>query len=277
MTVFRLIQLIRPFNCLLSLVAVFFGAFYNRQIYFDFRLLSAGIAAFLIAAGGNAINDFFDIEIDVINCPDRILPSGKISPKTAYIFAVFLFVSGGIASFFIGNFLSVATAYFNALMLFKYSQKWKKLFLVGNLAVAYLSASTFIFGGLASGNVKNATGIAVFAFLISLLREIIKDMEDIKGDSKLSARTMPCILGLETSAKTAFMPTLSTGGLIAYLTGSGIFSLLKGIVFAIAVFIPLLFMNIKILNRRESLFLHKCSSFIKLTMLLVLALYWLIN
>jgi 4-hydroxybenzoate polyprenyltransferase len=70
------LRMIRPLNCTIALIAVFVGAWIGKKAMFDPRLLCAGVAAFLVCAFGNVVNDLKDIEIDKINNPRRPLPSG---------------------------------------------------------------------------------------------------------------------------------------------------------------------------------------------------------
>nr|MBC8384444.1 UbiA family prenyltransferase [Candidatus Cloacimonadota bacterium] len=171
------LKIIRPFNCLFVAITVFFGASYhNNSITFSpviFAILSAG----LIAAAGYVINDFFDLKIDLVNKPSRILPSGRMNPKTAYLFSIALFLIGIFVSLFTRNRFCIAIAFINSLILFYYAKSLKSKLFVGNIVVSYAAASTFIFGGFSSGNFKNSLIIAVFAFLYTLIREMIKDAE----------------------------------------------------------------------------------------------------
>ena len=92
-------KIIRPFNCFFVALTVFAGAYYLRVIDQFQQVFFAMLSATFIAAAGYVINDFFDIPIDKINKPKRILPSGKMQPKIAYLYAVLLFVIGILLSF----------------------------------------------------------------------------------------------------------------------------------------------------------------------------------
>jgi geranylgeranylglycerol-phosphate geranylgeranyltransferase len=149
-------------------------------------------------ASGNIINDIYDINIDRVNKPSRPLPSGKISVKKAYIL-YFLFVA---ASVFISSLLNekaIAIVLVSILLLFFYSKYLKRIPLVGNITVAFLTGLVFIFGGVVVKNPAAAIVPAVFAFLINLIREIVKDMEDVEGDTKAGVITSPVKFGFQKS------------------------------------------------------------------------------
>jgi len=167
------IKIIRPFNCLFVILSVFFGALYQSSISNIYPIIFAALSAALIAAAGYVINDFFDIPIDIINRPNRILPSGKISPKVAYLFSIMLFIFGITASYFTQNYYCVIIAIINSILLFSYAKTFKMSFLIGNILVAYTTASTFLFGGLCNNNVKNSMIIVIFYEHVFIQKVII--------------------------------------------------------------------------------------------------------
>ncbi len=195
--VLNIIEITRPFNCLITFMSVFLGGFIISESTFNLNLLLfASISASLIAAGGNVINDIYDIEIDKISHPERSLPSNKISISQAKflyfiinLIVLLILIPTSLALFLIG----AATI----LLLFLYASFLKKVFLVSNLLIAFLTCLTFIFVGVAVDNLGNSTIIAGFAFLINLIREIIKDTEDIDGDIHHGIKSIPIILGIK--------------------------------------------------------------------------------
>jgi len=136
--------ILRPGNVIFVLVCVLFGALFRNNAPFDFKLLAAMLSASSIAGAGYVINDFFDLPIDSINRPRRIIPSGRISPRAAYIYSVALFVAGILFSFLTANWYCVMLAVFNSILLFYYARNFKKTLLLGNIVVAYSAASCFI-------------------------------------------------------------------------------------------------------------------------------------
>jgi geranylgeranylglycerol-phosphate geranylgeranyltransferase len=156
----------------------------------------AGLCGGLIDAGGNIINDYFDIEIDRINKPERPLPSGSIS-KGGSIALYIMSTSAGIILSLNLDPISSSIVIFSAIMLFLYSFRLKFIPLVGNLTIAFMTGLAFIFAGSVAGNFKDSLIPASFAFLINLGREIMKDIEDMDGDMRCGVRTFPIVSGIE--------------------------------------------------------------------------------
>lgn len=184
----------RPLNCLLAGVSILIGGIVTGSIGPVLNLVLAAVSGMLICAGGNSINDYFDIEIDKINKPLRPLASGMITPTHAFIFSLLLFISGFILSFFI-NVTCIIIAGITSVLLYLYSSKLKRTVLFGNAAVAFISGLAFVYGGVAVGNIGKALIVGIFALLYHFAREIVKDVEDKKGDSSAGIKTYPIIYG----------------------------------------------------------------------------------
>jgi geranylgeranylglycerol-phosphate geranylgeranyltransferase len=186
------LELLRPKNCLMAVFAVFIGSL----LVLKFDTLTPGLislwmpsaiamaAAFLITGAGNAINDYFDVEADEVNRPGRPIPSGKVSRKSALLFSAILFLAGVLFAAST-NYLAFGIAVFNALLLIFYSWSLQHKTFFGNFVVAYLTGSTFLFGGAAVGNIQLPLLFGLLAALAIFSREIVKDMEDIEGDKNL--------------------------------------------------------------------------------------------
>ncbi len=163
----------------------------------------ASLAAFFACAAGNTLNDILDIESDRINHPDRVLVKGSLSKRYVIILTVvFNFLAlifACIVSWSIFFIVALAIA-----LLFAYNYFLKKTVFIGNIAIALLGGLTFITGGIAVST--EATFLlpgplipAVFSFLFHLIREIIKDIEDIKGDVEFDIKTLPQVIGKKAS------------------------------------------------------------------------------
>lgn len=155
------------------------------------------IIVILITGAGNTINDYFDLPIDRVNRPDRPLPSGAITENGAVLFAGVLFIAGIMISFFT-NPICAFFAVFNSLLLVAYAKKLKSTPLIGNLSVAYLSGSIFLFGGAFAGltGLINNVVIALITIFAMFAREILKDAEDVPGDLSAGAKTLPVLYGV---------------------------------------------------------------------------------
>lgn len=189
------LELIRPVNVLIAFAAIFVGAFITGTIHPLARVTLACISGALVAAGGNSINDFYDVDIDRINKPRRPLPSGQVAAEEALLFSLILLSSGVILGFLIGP-KAFLIALFCALLLVSYSARLKRMPLWGNLAVSTATGLAFIYGGLAVGRFQAALIPAGFAFLFHLGREIIKDIEDFEGDVGVNTKTIPICWGV---------------------------------------------------------------------------------
>jgi geranylgeranylglycerol-phosphate geranylgeranyltransferase len=184
----RLPVLCRPINCLITFLSVWVGAIVASGEYFSFRILAAAISAALITAYGNIVNDLFDIKADAINKPFRPLARGEVSRSAAILLAIILATIGLALSFFVAE-----DAWFVALaaiiLLLAYTPIFKGLNYLGNLLVAIVGSLAFIYGGMAVDRPLGALVLIVFAFLLHLGREIIKDIQDKTVDSMAGRRT----------------------------------------------------------------------------------------
>ena len=197
-------------------------------------------ATVLIAAGGYVINDYFDIKIDRINRPDQLIVTRSVSKPVAVRLSVSLSAIGtlcGIAAAWLLRSMSLAIVFVLIPgLLWFYSSSYKRLFMIGNLTIALLAGLTpFI---VAMANVAQLKlqyalilpylplehdlyawlgGFALFAFLLTSIREIVKDLQDQMGDRELECHTLPIVWGelwTKVFVTALFVVTLS---LVAYL------------------------------------------------------------
>jgi len=184
-----------------------------------FLLITATV---LIASGGYIINDYFDVKIDAINKPDKQIVGNKISRHTAIILHQILTGLGVICGLLLAFLSRSYTLAFIFIvipgLLWFYSASYKRQFLIGNLVIAFISAITILVVGIAQlaflqkeyGSLIFETpipahfygwigGFAIFSFLCTLIREIIKDIEDEKGDREMECRTLPIKWGISNT------------------------------------------------------------------------------
>jgi len=202
------ITITRPINSFVAGLAAIVAYLIDTGTVIPESLLLFFIVA-LITAAGNVINDFFDAEIDAINRPDRPIPSGAVSRGAARGFAVMLFLAGILVSFFT-NSLCIGIAIFNMLLLIAYAAKLKSTPLIGNIVVAYISASIFLFGGALNGldGLVRIIPIAAITFFAILSRELLKDAEDVEGDRAGGADTVPIRIGIKKTSEFALITTV---------------------------------------------------------------------
>ncbi|MCX6680102.1 MAG: geranylgeranylglycerol-phosphate geranylgeranyltransferase [Methanothrix sp.] len=196
-------EILRPFNCMMAAAAAIVGL----AIAGGLEPLAAALiflTVFLITGAGNAINDYYDREIDAINRPRRPIPSGRVSARAAFYYSLVLFAVGCLCAGLV-NQICLAVAAFNSLLLILYARNLKATPLAGNISVAFLTGSAFLFGGAAAGPAGLFANRIPFllSFLVSMSREIAKDIEDMAGDRAGGARTLPILAGERTSAALA--------------------------------------------------------------------------
>ncbi len=189
----------RPLNVLISMLTVLVAAVIARGDYYTPVLLFASLTAGFVTSGANIVNDIYDIQIDRINKPNRLLASGAVSTRFAWIAFGFSYSAGILIAFYSGSALFVLALLF-AVLLYWYSARLKRVVFWGNFVVSLSTAIAFVYGALAVGRWTAGIVPAVFAFCFHLGREIIKDMQDVEGDQALNAQTIPIVYGLKKSA-----------------------------------------------------------------------------
>ncbi len=197
-TISGAILISRPANVFIAALSIFIAILLTGTIQPIIKVIFACISGSIIMAGSNTINDYFDLEIDKINKPNRPLVKGIISLNFTYRLAVIEFITGILISILIGKWAFVIVV-FTSLLLILYSRYIKQLPLIGNLVVSFSSGMAFIFGGVAVNRVRWTIVPAILAFFYHLGREMIKDVQDMKGDAQMNAKTFPLIFGKTNS------------------------------------------------------------------------------
>jgi len=263
----------------------------------DLQFALLVFSTMLIAAAGYIINDYFDTRADLINKPARVVVGVAISRKKAMILHLILNILGvGVGvylAFYVGlPALSLVFMLSTGLLWF-YSTNYKKQFLVGNLTVAFLTALVPLMVVLFEIPLRNkehgevmirhdadfnylfawVSAFSFFAFITTLIREIIKDAEDLEGDNAYGMKTVPIVLG-------SFWTRLLVVALIAATLFALLFLLFKYIFFSVdpvdyislvyfslLLLIPLILLAIQVMAARDKRAYHRASTLIKLIML----------
>ncbi|ABR54880.1 UbiA prenyltransferase [Methanococcus vannielii SB] len=221
-------ELIRLKNCLTAGFGALISGLIASNFTFGalFPLILAFLVVFFICGFGNSLNDIYDLKIDRINKPFRPIPSKRISLTDAKVFSYSIMIFGLIISLF--NIYCFLMAVLNAVVLQKYAKIYKKNKIIGNMLVAYLTGSVFIFGGIAVGNVNVSLYLFSCAMFSMWAREIIKDYEDIEGDLKEKVSSLPIKYGEKSIYISLGLLLIAIGlSFLPYLTGIfGIYYLL---------------------------------------------------
>ncbi|WP_337860116.1 UbiA family prenyltransferase [Ferroplasma sp.] len=178
------LKITRPVNGFMGFFSIYIVGFIAVNIHiskFIVPLTLGAISVFLVTAGGNIINDISDIETDKYNHPDRPLPSGKITKNSARELAIGFFAAAFIISIFISILISLVVIMAEALLV-SYEFKTKKIGLPGNLTISLLIGMIFLYGGFITSTIPEMILLFLLAFFSNMSREIMKDIEDIKGD-----------------------------------------------------------------------------------------------
>ena len=235
------------------------------------------ISTVLIAAAGYMINDYFDIRIDAVNKPDKLVLSKIISRKAMITWHVILNI--------VAVLLVVKLAYENQLRLISiqlfcitalvvYSMSFKRKLFIGNLLVGVLIGLSILLVGIYEPNfrVLSFEGTfakllwlyAIFAFLITLIREVVKDAEDMRGDLREGCRTIPIVYGLAFTKKVVYIIYALLLGLVAAFIAKLFHA--KPVLcfyFILGIILPSFFIIWQVLNARRTSDFAKISSYIK--------------
>ncbi len=196
----------------------YFQSPYALHTWVLYLLIAASVC---IAAGGYIINDYFDINIDQVNKPEKRVIEKIIKRRTAILLHWFFTLAGIAISFYVSlqtNFIIVLANIGCAALLWFYSTTFKKKLLSGNIIISALTAWTIVVLYFAVNPIfhihyfqsypmqtamksvfKFAVLYAGFAFIISLIREVVKDMEDMEGDARYGCNTMPIVWGVQAA------------------------------------------------------------------------------
>ena len=228
------IEILRPGNAIMAVIAILLMAIISGK--FTLEALIAAVVVFLVTGAGNSINDYFDYKIDSVNKPERPIPSGRISLENALIYSITLFALGTIIAFIINILLGII-AFLSSLLMIYYARDLKTKCLIGNITISFLTGLCFVFGGIAVDQIMVSVYLGFYAFLMTMAREIVKDMEDMVGDEKEGASTLPILYGKRKSSIIAsfFMIVASLSSPILYFMG--IFSIFYLIILIIAIII----------------------------------------
>ena len=251
--------------------------------WFGFSLLI--LSTLCIAAAGNIINDIYDVETDLVNKPDRLIIGKKINEKNAYnLFIIFNVIGVGL-----GFYLShlVGKSGFFALfviisgLLYVYATYLKQMALIGNIVISMLVALSIIIVGLFEllpvTTPKNQEtqltffkillDYSLFAFMINLIREMVKDMQDIDGDHKANMNTLPIAIGRERASKVIFVLSIVPICAVVFYVLTFLYKQQMAVgYFLVFIVAPLLYVTIKLFNAKTKKDYGHISTMLKLIM-----------
>lgn len=286
-----LLNLIRWKNLLMiAVVQLLIKYAFLESFGFSFGLSALQISILIlatvcIAAAGNIINDIYDVETDLVNKPNKVIIDKSISEKTAYN----LFIALNVIGVGLGYYLSQSvgrSGFFSifvviSALLYIYASYLKQLFLIGNIVVSALVAMSLIIVGIFEllpvitpenrqtlfTFFKIILDYALFAFIVNLIREIAKDIEDIDGDYKAGMRTLPIVIGRERAGNILFVLTLIPLFAVTYYTIDSLYKNQVAVIyFLVFIIAPLLYISIKSFSAKTKKDYRYISTVLKLVM-----------
>lgn len=191
-------RLTRVWNLIIIALAQYLTAAFliDFSTVLDPKLFILSLSTVMIAAGGYIINDYYDIKIDLINKPQRVVIGKSITRRYAILFHTLLSFAGVILGFLL-SWKIAAVNFVSVTVLWWYSNSLKRQPFIGNFVVALLTGiAIWLVDSLYKTGHMLIISYASFAFFITLMREIIKDMEDLKGDQTFGCQTLPIVWGM---------------------------------------------------------------------------------
>jgi 4-hydroxybenzoate polyprenyltransferase len=244
--------------------------------FFNFILLS--LSTILIAGSGYIINDYFDVKIDNINRPEKVVLGNGIRRKHA----MFVHTVMNVVALFLCGFIAFNAKHIQwvllqvgcTVLLWYYSTHFKRQFMSGNVIVALLTALTILVLVLYEPQLSHFAGnssltlclYAYFAFVLNWMREIVKDMEDFAGDEAEGCVTMPIKMGLKFSAR--FVAYLSVAVIVPLLIlAINTFNSLIGYYVIFLLLLPAIIWTVFFLREFTTAHFEKSSRWLKIIML----------
>lgn len=241
----------------------------------NFHFFLLVLSTVMIAAAGYIINDYFDVAIDRVNKPERLVIDKGVKRRVAMgahtiinilalLIALYVSYQAGSMKLIIVHVLCAAGLWF-------YSTNFKRQFLIGNILISLFTALVPFVVGLYEllpvqkiyAEMIDETslheewrfilGISFFAFIVTLLREIIKDMEDVEGDEKYGCKTMPIVIGIKSSKNISILLAIVTMIFLVYFQSikwsNG--NLLGALYIGIALQLPFIYLIYKLITAKE--------------------------
>tara|TARA_Y100001970_G_scaffold107571_1_gene134532 strand:+ start:4806 stop:5633 length:828 start_codon:yes stop_codon:yes gene_type:complete len=194
------ITILRPLNLLITLICILLSTFIIDKSFY--LVLPLATVILLLACVANIINDIFDYKIDQANHLNRAIAAGHIKISSAIIYASILLL---IALFIIFNYnfntnTKILILFINLPLMILYTPFFKSIPLLGNVIISLILAMVFIVTTTyLNGNIYLIFPPAVLAFLLMIIRELIKDIADLDGDKQFNVNTFPVMFGIEST------------------------------------------------------------------------------
>jgi 4-hydroxybenzoate polyprenyltransferase len=219
------LKLVRSFNLLILAFTQYMCRYFiigNGEesvwtILTDWKFFLLVLCTVMVAAAGYIINDYYDVKIDLINKPKRVVIGKVLHRRIAIISHFILNTLACFIAIFLGLklfFIIVATT----ILMWAYANYLKRTVLVGNMLISILTGVAVFMPALLYNRSEGTLILyASFAFFISFIREIIKDMEDVKGDEEYGCKTLPIVWGIRKTKIVIYVISVACITLISYM------------------------------------------------------------
>jgi len=197
----KYLRLFRLGNALIGSIAILIAAFMaagTSMIDYWMNLIIGFFVVFAFIAGGNSLNDYIDVEIDRTAHPDRPVPSGEITPRQARNVGIVALLISFLLSLLTMDIICIAIVGVAVLLMASYEMFLKQRGFVGNLTIALLTGLVFILAGALVGDYTANIAVGGMAALVSVGREISKDIEDMESDE--GRKTLPMSIGIRNAS-----------------------------------------------------------------------------
>jgi 4-hydroxybenzoate polyprenyltransferase len=262
------VRLTRAWNLVIIVFAQYFTAYFlaKADVFTDVRLFLLSLSTVFIAAGGYVINDYYDVKIDIINNPKRVVVGKTIHRRFAILFHIALSFAGIAVGLLVSWQLAVVNA-LSVMILWFYSSLFKRLPFIGNFTVAVLTGvSIAIILFIKNDRIGLILVYALFSFFMTLIREVIKDLEDLKGDNTYGCKTLPILWGIPKTKFFLYI-TIALFSIIVVIINY-LYVKLDMIYFVMLLFVPLAWLVYQLNRADTKRDFGWLSSFCKVIMLL---------
>ena len=259
------IIIVRPLNVLAAIISILLSSIITQYDGHSINIIYAILVVVFFTAGANTLNDYFDYEIDMVNRPNRPLSSGGVSKKHALIYSILYFIIGLFFAYQLNYNSKIISIFISFPLLILYNYNLKGYPLIGNIVVALILSLTFIFAGCVFNNIPPMITPSILAFGLTLIREIIKDIADIKGDKLVGLKTFPVIYGREKAFSLCVVLSVlfGVGAFIPFINGH--YNIFYGVLLILTVEIPLAKVVILIINKPSITMIKKSADLLKIS------------
>ena len=272
--ILNLIKLSRPLNTIVAGSAMVISSAILSKLHDSTVVITTVLVVMAYTAGANYLNDAIDVSTDLVNRPDRPIPRGIVTQNSAITISFLLFLFGTILALRLNSKAIVIGVIIGMPLMVVYSTHLKSKPLIGNFVVAIVIGLSFLFCGTAHHKIESMWLPAMLSFALTFLRELVKDIADLKGDLSDGLATFPIMAGVHRSIQLVMFLCLLIGLIAMWPFFNGIYGFWYGIIVFIGVEIPLVIVVGLFLNNPGIVSAKQSSKILKFSSLMgLIAIY----